>query len=236
MTKRTPRLDHYSECVAKFCAGLATIISRLQRDEPAVQLLTSAPTDIETSNKIERALHSLLVFDKATQSGAQSKARSFMPPPQSDVVEGMMETVAHLVRGSCWESEFWLYVLPCCPCVIPSRLIEDLIARDVEVVMLAHLCLRDKDLWKLFEIDEAALTLAIRRYIHTEYNSDEFEEVVSNCVKRSWVTQTLASYQASGHEKLIVLANTIYKSTDSELLLDRADPDLLHEVMRLRSP
>lgn len=235
MTERTDRLDHYSERVAKFCAGLATIISRLQRNEPAVPLLTCVPNDTETSNEIERALHSLLVIDNAEQSDAQSKAQSFMPPPQSDVVDGMIETVAQLVRGSSWESEFWMYVLRSCPCVIPSRLVEDLIARDIEVVMLGHLSLRDRDLWNLFEVDEAALTLAIRRYLYTDYDCYDFEEVVSNCVNRSWVIQTLASYQASDRKKLLVLANIVHESTESEVLLNRADPDLRHEVMRLRS-
>ncbi len=235
MKVRSQRLDQYSESVAKFCAGLATIISRLQRDEPAVQLLSSAPNNAETSNEIERTVHSLLVIDNAEQSDAQSKARSFMPPPQSDVVDGMMETVAQLVRGSSWESEFWMYVLRCCPCVIPSRLVEDLIARDIEVVMLGHLSLRDRDLWKLFEVDEAALTLAIRRYMYTDYDCDDFEEVVSNCVNRSWVIQTLASYKASDRKKLHVLASIVHESTESELLLNRADPDLRHEVVRLRS-
>lgn len=229
------RVDMHTERVAECAAGLAVIIERLQRGEPAVDGLHSAPDVLDAEHQAERAFQALLGLPRAMDRGAWAEAGPCMPPPRSEVIDGLIATLMPLVAGSPLEAVFWRYVLPSVPCVLPSFLVDDLIARDVDVGLLGHFPLRDADLWKLVDVDEALLTLALRRYASPEYDSGAFEEVVHSSPEHSWMLQTLIAHVPSDAEKLRVLARYIDQLPERESLLKRADAGLRAEVDELNS-
>lgn len=228
-------MDTFSERVAVFCAGLSLILDRLVRGEPAVEGLDSLPADIEAEHKIERVFEAELGLPRGVDPAACVGTGPCMPPPQSEVLDGMLETLVPLVRGTPWEPVLWRYLLPCVPCVIPSHVVDDLIARDVEVVLLGHQPLRDIDLWKLVEVEEALLTLAIRRYANPEYDSGEFEEVLFSARGQDWVLESLIRRDPSDTGKLDILASFVSQSDEKDSLLDQATPELREKVERLSS-
>ena len=158
-----------------------------------------------------------------------------MPPPGSEVIDGLIVTLMPLVEGAPWEAVFWRYVLPSIPCVIPTRLVDDLVARDIEVVLLGHFPLRDADLWKLVDVDEALLTLAVRRYANPEYDCGAFEQVLHAAPEHGWVLRTLIAHTPSDAEKGRVLARYIDRSPERESLLERASVGLRAEIDKLKS-
>ncbi len=166
---------------------------------------------------------------------AWAEAGPCMPPPCSEVIDGLIVTLMPIVEGMPWEAVFWRYVLPSIPCVIPSRLVDDLIARYVEVVLLGHFPLRDADLWKLMNVDEALLTLAVRRYTNPEYDRGAFEEVLHADSEHGWVLRTLIAHTPSDAEKRRVLARYIDQSPDRESLLKRACVGLRAEIDTMNS-
>jgi len=211
------------------------ITERLQRSEPAVSGLLSAPDDLDAEHEAERAFQALLGPPRAMDRGAWAGAGPCMPPPGSEVIDGLIATLMPLVEGAPWEAVFWRYVLPSIPCVIPSRLVDNLIARDIEVVLLGHFPLRDADLWKLVDVDEALLTLAVRRYANPEYDCGAFEEVLHAAPEHGWVLRTLIAHTPSDADKRRVLAKYIDQSPERESLLERACVGLRAEIDKLKS-
>jgi hypothetical protein len=211
------------------------IIERLRRGEPAVDGLLSASDDLDAEHQAERAFQALLGLPRAMDREAWAEAGPCMPPPRSEVIDGLIATLMPLVEGAPWEAVFWRYVLPSIPCVIPTRLVDDLIARDIEVVLLGHFPLRDADLWKLVDVDEALHTLAVRRYANPEYDCGAFEEVLHAAPEHGWVFRTLIAHTPSDAEKRRVLARSIDRSPERESLLKRADVALRAEIDKLNS-
>lgn len=235
MAHEPQALDSFSERVAVFCAGLSVILDRLKRGEPAIEGLGPQSVDAESEHKIQRAFESELGLPRGVDPEVWVGDGPCMPPPHCDVLNGMLETLVPLVRGASWEPVLWRYLLPCIPCVIPSHLVDELIARDIEVVLLGHFPLRDADLWKLVDVDEALLTLAVRRYANPEYDCGAFEEVLHAAPEHGWVLRTLIAHAPSDAEKRRVLARYIDQSPERESLLKRADAGLHTEVDKLNS-
>ncbi|MHA7814589.1 MAG: hypothetical protein ACX94C_14485 [Phycisphaerales bacterium] len=211
------------------------ITERLKRGEPAVSGLLSATDDLDAEHEAERAFQALLGPPRAMDREAWAGAGPCMPPPGSEVIDGLIVTLMPIVEGAPWEAVFWRYVLPSIPCVIPSRLVGDLIARDIEVVLLGHFPLRDADLWKLVDVDEALLTLAVRRYANPEYDCGAFEEVLHAAPEHGWVLRTLIAHTPSDAEKQRELARYIEQSPERESLLERACVGLRAEIDTLNS-
>lgn len=157
----------------------------------------------------------------------------WMPPPQCRVIDEIIDTLVPLVRGQSWEPALWRYLLPHIPSVIPTSLVDDLIARDIEVVLLGHQLLRDVDLWKLVEVEEALLTLVIWRFVNTDYDCGDFEEVLYSTSDHGWVLESLVRQDPSDHEKLDVLASYVSRSPERDVLLKRASTELCDRVEQL---
>ena len=227
------RLDPFSERVAACSAGLAVIRARLVQGKPAVEGLTCPPPNLDDEHRTERAFRELLGSAPEIEQDARAMSGPWMPPPQCRVIDEIIDTLVPLVRGQSWEPALWRYLLPHIPSVIPTSLVDDLIARDIEVVLLGHQLLRDVDLWKLVEVEEALLTLAIRRFVNTDYDFGEFEEVLYSTSNHGWVLESLVRQDPSDHEKLDVLASYVSRSPERDVLLERSSTKLRGKVEQL---
>ncbi len=94
----------------------------------------------------------------------------------------------------------------CSNFVPPDAVIEDFLAREKVLLELGHLPLKDAHLWRLAPVvDEALLTLALRRYCLPEYRPSDLEEVFFNFPAHEWMTGTLIRAEPSCMEKAELL-------------------------------
>jgi len=136
------------------------------------------------------------------------------------------------MKGHEFEEEFWSDLLSASPTPPPLPVVRDLIARDIEVVLIGHFLLPDSILWDLAErVDESLLTLGKRRYINDEFSADQFEEVLYAFPTHHWLLKSLTYEEPSDNEKVARLVSYISRLPDASKLV-KGSPEAFARIWR----
>ena len=130
--------------------------------------------------------------------------------------ESLLQRIHDISRTKDWEATLWCHLLNWLPVLPSSKVADDLIDRRINLVELGHCNWQeDRILWRLAEeVDEALLTLAIRRFASPEYTTGEFEEVLYAHPSNVWNLRSLAIAHPSDPHKQRTLIEYIRRHED----------------------
>lgn len=100
----------------------------------------------------------------------------------------------------------------------PDEIVEDLITGGILIDHLGHMSLPDRWLGRLGDrVPEAAVTLALRRYLYEPWTADELEEVLHAFRDNTWMLDVLAQYEGSSPEKGLRLLQYIHQTPPNQI-------------------
>lgn len=223
LARESPELE--VEAKAAFAAWLAVLLDRMRTNQLPIACLDNPDSNEDQAAIADRAL----IYD-SNSSSLFDVWHGVMGSEPSAVVDGLLYQVARAVRGKMWEARFWSCVFSVVPTRFPDRIAEDLIERDINVDHLGHLQLSDRLLWRLSDdVPEALATLAIRRYVDSEYDADAFEEVLHAFPQEESMFRAVIYYQPSSQDKADRLAEYLDRLESSGEWLVSAAKALLDE-------
>ena len=184
------RKDIVQQCSSASLIWLGTAIGRLQAGlEPWENCCTSSGGDAIKSR-----------YGKYLAIQQHNKLDRWGPFEACPDVADALRQLHTWAKGRDGEYELWDTLL-CCY-IPPDDIIDDLLRRELCVLSLGHMALADRWLWKLSDhVEEAKLTLALRRYINPAWSADQSEEVIYAFRESSWMMETLAGHEGSSLEK-----------------------------------
>lgn len=135
---------------------------------------------------------------------------------ESDIVNPeSLINIKEKIKGSDIEELFWqktlLFINVNC---LNDELLEYLINNNIANVVLGHLKLPDKYLWKLVNsIEEAVLTLGKRLYIKEKYTCKEFIDYLTKFEDKYWLWDSLLNIEPTCNKKRKILVKMLFKIT-----------------------
>lgn len=133
-------------------------------------------------------------------------------PIYEPAIDALLRRVLDAGKGWRHEDELHGVLLSYCPTTPAADIVDELIARNDAhtVCLLGHCRLSDRHLWMLGgQVEEAATTLAIRRYVNNEYSADQFEEVLHSFSENDMMFKNLPQYTPSSEEKARTLVRLV---------------------------
>lgn len=203
---------------------LGVVLQRVRRDETPWQGCGNP----ERSDEV--------AWSELEQLGHPGYRKPCDGPVEADaIVANILREVHAWAVARALEESVWSVLL--CLFIPPDDILEDLVSRNILVTDIGHLPLADRWLWRLGDaVPEAALTLALRRYLGAAWSTEQFEEVVYSFRESTWLLETLARNKASSPEKgLCALRYIDAATTESRLRIERVMCEWMRNL-RSRDP